>query len=42
MDRAYYLWLAVFAFGGALGLFLKPRTIGIFVGIMRAETATRR
>lgn len=33
MDRPYAVWLAFLVFGGALGLFLKPRTIGITVGI---------
>lgn len=32
MDRAYYVLLGVFAFGALLGLFLKAKTVGIFVG----------
>jgi hypothetical protein len=32
MDRAYFVWLGVLATGGLLGLFLKPRVVGIFVG----------
>ena len=32
MDRAYFVWLGVLATGGLLGLFLKPRVVGIFIG----------
>ena len=34
MDRAYYVWLGVFALGGFLGLFLRPKIVGIFVGVV--------
>lgn len=32
MDQAYFVWLGVLAAGGLIGLFLKPRIVGIFVG----------
>ncbi len=32
MDRAYLIWIGVLAVGAVLGLFLKPRIVGICVG----------
>jgi sugar phosphate permease len=34
MDRAYYYMLGTFLLGGCLGLFLKPKVVGIFVGVV--------
>jgi hypothetical protein len=34
MDRAYFVWIGVFALGGVLGLFLKPRVLGIAIGCL--------
>ncbi len=34
MDRAYYVWLGIFAVGGLLGLFLRPKVVGIFVVVV--------
>lgn len=32
MDRAYFVWIGVFAFGGVLGLLFKLRFLGIAIG----------
>ena len=32
MDHAYFIWIGVLATGGILGLFLKPRVVGILIG----------
>ena len=32
MGKTHFIWLLVLAVGIVLGLFLKPRTVGIFVG----------
>jgi hypothetical protein len=34
MDRAQYLQLGVFVLGGFLGLFMKPKAVAIFLGVV--------